>query len=155
MRSDVWYLSDFLSIKLPSQHKKCTLINPLKNNKLVMFFYVLCADGGEEQAAAGEAGACRAEAPADHEEGWDASWSRSRTGPEDSCPHQGRKHDTWHVALTHTHQQMPSSPDISVYFVCTWCQVMTFQHVPLLFLGHVVRFQLLFLSWWLSLCYGS
>lgn len=33
-------------------------------------------DGREEQAATGEAGACRAEASADHEEGRDAAGGR-------------------------------------------------------------------------------
>lgn len=50
----------------------------------------LCrTDGGEEQAAAGEAGARGAEAPADHEESGDASGGGGRTGPEDSGAHQG------------------------------------------------------------------
>lgn len=53
----------------------------------------MCTDGGEEQAAAGEAGACRAEAPADHEEGRDAAGGGGRIGPEDSGPHQGSNKD--------------------------------------------------------------
>lgn len=54
---------------------------------MILMCVCLCADGGEEQAATGEAGACRAEAPADHEEGRDTSGGRGRTGPEDSGPH--------------------------------------------------------------------
>ena len=48
------------------------------------------ADGGEEQAAAGEAGARRAEAAADDAEGRDAAGGRGRAGAEDSGPHEGR-----------------------------------------------------------------
>lgn len=45
----------------------------LFNDALLMSPTSVCADGGEEQAATGEAGARRAEAPADHEEGRDAA----------------------------------------------------------------------------------
>ncbi len=41
-----------------------------------MALMFVCTDGGEEPAATGEAGACRAEAPADHEEGRDAAGGR-------------------------------------------------------------------------------
>lgn len=51
------------------------------------------SDGGEEPAAAGEAGAGRAEAPADHEEGRDAAGGGGRAGPEDSGAHQGSNRD--------------------------------------------------------------
>lgn len=38
-----------------------------------IYLCCVCADGGEEPAATGEARAGRAEAPADHEEGGDAA----------------------------------------------------------------------------------
>lgn len=38
-----------------------------------MLVFCLCTDGGEEQAAAGEAGACRTKAPADDEESRDSA----------------------------------------------------------------------------------
>lgn len=77
----------------------------------------VCTDGGEEQAATGEAGARRTEAAADHEEGRDAAGGGGRTGPEDSSPHQGsnthaRTHTDTHTV--DTFPQMPSSLDFSI-----------------------------------------
>lgn len=51
----------------------------------------VCTDGGEEPAAAGEAGAGRAEAPADHEEGRDAARGGGRAGPAHRRAHQGSR----------------------------------------------------------------
>lgn len=57
-----------------------------------------------------------------------------------------------HILLTYSHR----CPRFFSVHLCKCARgVMTFQHVPLLFLGHIVWLQLLFLSWWLSLCNGS
>lgn len=64
------------------------LVNLNSNsNDIDVYVVCLCADGGEEQTATGEAGACRAEAPADYEEGRNAAGGGGWTGPEDSSPH--------------------------------------------------------------------
>ena len=75
------------------------------------------ADGGEEQAAAGEAGARRAEAAADDAEGRDAAGGRGRAGAEDSGPHEGRNGRAASAGRAHTFPQMPSSLEFFTFYV--------------------------------------
>lgn len=93
------------------------------------------ADGGEEQAAAGEAGARRAEAAADDAEGRDAAGGRGRAGAEDSGPHEGRNGARGLSApRAHTFPQMPSSLEFFFSLMCKcarWCHVMTFFNMSL------------------------
>lgn len=53
----------------------------------VCFWFVV--DWGQKPATPGEAGAGRAEAAADHSQGWDSAWSGGWASPEGSCPHKG------------------------------------------------------------------